>query len=113
VFVFPSLTDTFGLVILEALACAAPVAAFPVTGPRDIIGDAPVGCLDSDLKRAVNGALALDRGACRAFALRFSWARSIRQFRSQLVVFPSSSPPHPIRRKKSSPLPSTGDTSRI
>ena len=60
---FPSKTDTFGLVLLEALASGTPVAAFPVTGPIDVIGDAPVGVLDADLKAAALKALEVDR-AC-------------------------------------------------
>src|SRR5467141_406834 len=68
-FVFPSKTDTFGVVQLEALACGVPVAAFPVTGPRDVIGDHPIGVLDNDLRAACLGALRLSRAACRAFAL--------------------------------------------
>ena len=85
VFVFPSKTDTFGLVLLEALACGVPVAAYPVTGPLDVIGTAPVGVLDTDLGRAARAALDIDRKACRAFALDFSWDRSSRQFRDNLV----------------------------
>jgi glycosyltransferase involved in cell wall biosynthesis len=65
---------------LEALACGVPVAAFPVTGPLDVIGDAPVGALDQDLRRACLRALDLSRDACRAFALRHSWETSARQF---------------------------------
>jgi glycosyltransferase involved in cell wall biosynthesis len=75
VFVFPSLTDTFGLVIVEALACGTPVAAFPVTGPKDVIDGAPVGALDHDLAAAALAALSLDRDACRRFAEGFSWRR--------------------------------------
>ena len=62
VFVFPSRTDTFGLVMLEALACGVPVAAFPVPGPRDVIGNAPVGVLDNDLRAAALRALAIGTG---------------------------------------------------
>ena len=80
VFVFPSKTDTFGLVQLEALACGVPVAAFPVTGPRDVIGDTAVGVLSDDLRAACLGALNIPRDACRAFALERSWDVSANQF---------------------------------
>jgi len=80
VFVFPSLTDTFGVVQLEALACGVPVAAFPVTGPRDVIGNNPVGMLSDDLREACMGALRMSREACRNFALGQSWERSAQQF---------------------------------
>jgi 1,2-diacylglycerol 3-alpha-glucosyltransferase/glucuronosyltransferase len=80
VFVFPSLTDTFGLVLLEALASGVPVAAFPAAAPRDVIGDAPVGVLDEDLRVAAMGALNCSRGACREFALRMTWERSAEIF---------------------------------
>ncbi|GLS44529.1 glycosyltransferase family 4 protein [Methylobacterium brachythecii] len=80
VFVFPSLTDTYGVVQLEALACGVPVAAFPVTGPRDVIGNHDVGVLDEDLRAACLGALNVSREACRNFALARSWEASARQF---------------------------------
>jgi glycosyltransferase involved in cell wall biosynthesis len=80
VFVFPSRTDTFGLVLLEALASGVPVAALPVGGPRDVIGDRPVGVLDADLRAACLGALRLSRDDCRAFALGMSWETSARHF---------------------------------
>lgn len=80
VFVFPSRTDTFGLVQLEALACGVPVAAYPVMGPRDVIGDHPVGVLDEDLRSACLRALGLSREECRTYASRFSWENSARQF---------------------------------
>ena len=70
VFVFPSLTDTFGVVQLEALACGTPVAAFPVTGPLDVIADHPVGVLDPDLRTACIGSLSRSREACRQFCAR-------------------------------------------
>ena len=80
VFVFPSRTDTFGVVQLEALACGVPVAAFPVMGPMDVIGDQPIGVLDEDLCAACLGALKLSREACRQFALTRSWITSAQQF---------------------------------
>jgi glycosyltransferase involved in cell wall biosynthesis len=89
VFVFPSLTDTFGLVLLEALASGVPVAAYPVAGPLDVIGDAPVGCLDADLGTAVTRALTADPAACRAHALKFSWEASAQQFVSHIRQFPA------------------------
>ncbi len=87
VFVFPSRTDTFGLVMLEALSCGVPVAAFPVTGPRDVLGEAAgtAGILDEDLRAAALKALTLDPAACRAHAERFSWAEVARQFLENLA----------------------------
>lgn len=73
VFVFPSVTDTFGNVLLEALASGVPVAAYPVTGPKDIVTQGEVGCLSDDLGEAAMGALKIDRAVCRAYAERFSW----------------------------------------
>ena len=86
VFVFPSLTDTFGNVLLEALASGLPVAAFPVTGPKDVITDSRVGVLDRDLRRAALAALDLPRTAAREFALRFTWAASAQQFRDNILI---------------------------
>lgn len=85
-FVFPSRTDTFGLVMLEALACGVPVAAFPVTGPLDVIGDSPSGRLDDDLRAAALAALEIPPDLCRAHALEFSWDRVTDQFLSFLAV---------------------------
>ena len=80
VFVFPSKTDTFGLVLLEALASGLPVAAFPVTGPRDVIGAAPVGALNDDLRAACLSALTISPQACLAFAAEHTWEASARAF---------------------------------
>ena len=99
VFVFPSLTDTFGIAQLEALASGVPVAAFPVTGPLDVIGNAPVGALNNDLRQACQDALAVPRMACRAHALGFSWARSAEQFIGNLR-------PDPVVSMRGKPAPS-------
>jgi glycosyltransferase involved in cell wall biosynthesis len=80
VFVFPSLTDTFGLVLLEALASGVPVAAFPAAAPRDVIGDAPVGALNEDLRLACLAALDRNRADCRAFAEKLTWEACARTF---------------------------------
>jgi glycosyltransferase involved in cell wall biosynthesis len=80
VFVFPSKTDTFGLVLLEALASGLPVAAFPVTGPRDVIGSEPVGALNDDLRIACLTAVTISPQACLAFAARHTWEASARAF---------------------------------
>jgi glycosyltransferase involved in cell wall biosynthesis len=86
VFVFPSRTDTFGLVVLEALASGVPVAAYPVQGPGDILGAAtvPVGALDEDLRAATLRALECDPKACRDFALNYSWENCARIFLGHL-----------------------------
>jgi glycosyltransferase involved in cell wall biosynthesis len=80
VFVFPSLTDTFGLVLLEALASGVPVAAFPVSGPKDVITEPSAGVLNDDLRAAAMAALELDKKAARAHALTYSWEHSAQQF---------------------------------
>jgi len=95
VFVFPSLTDTFGVVQLEALACGTPVAAFPVTGPLDVIANHPIGTLDHDLRAACLRALTMSRETCRAFALERSWERCARQFLGNLSIFKPSLLPQP------------------
>lgn len=84
VFVFPSRTDTFGLVMIEALACGTPVAAFPVPGPVDIIGDR-VGAMSEDLDRAIAAALFSRRSDCTARGREFTWDEATRQFAAGLV----------------------------
>lgn len=86
VFVFPSRTDTFGIVMLEAMACGVPVAAYPVQGPLDVVRNGVTGVLDEDLARAVQGALQLDAAECRAFAQLQSWERCTRQFIGHLAL---------------------------
>ena len=80
VFVFPSRTDTFGVVLLEALASGLPVAAYPAPGPLDVIGDSGAGVLSEDLRAACLAALDIPREAARARAQAFSWDESARQF---------------------------------
>jgi glycosyltransferase involved in cell wall biosynthesis len=92
VFVFPSKTDTFGLVLLEALASGVPVAAFPVTGPRDVIGDAPVGALNDDLRIACLSALRISPQACLDFAAEHTWEASARAFVDNMADFRDADP---------------------
>lgn len=89
VFVFPSKTDTFGLVMLEAMACGLPVAAFPVTGPIDVVRHGVTGAMNIRLREACRSALTLDRDKCRTFAESRSWARATSEFVSHLEI-----PPH-------------------
>lgn len=90
VFVFPSLTDTFGNVVIEAMASGVPVAAYPVMGPIDIIGDSGAGVVDTDLKRAALAALECDRDRVLRHAAGFSWAASARQFLDNVITARSS-----------------------
>ena len=78
--VFPSLTDTFGLVMLEANACGTPVAAYPVTGPIDVISSGLNGYYDQDLKNAIEKASSVDRTSCFDFADQYSWDNVAKQF---------------------------------
>jgi glycosyltransferase involved in cell wall biosynthesis len=93
VFVFPSRTDTFGLVMLEALASGVPVAAFPSQAARYVIGAAPVGVMREDLRAACLRALTLSRDACRSYALQVTWEESARQF---LAHVRRAVPPAPL-----------------
>ncbi|GGF60205.1 GDP-mannose-dependent alpha-mannosyltransferase [Azorhizobium oxalatiphilum] len=88
VFVFPSRTDTYGIVLLEALASGLPVAAYPVTGPLDVIGpeQGTIGILDEDLRTACLKALELSPKAARDFALRHSWRECSRQFLDNVLI---------------------------
>ena len=85
VFVFPSKTDTFGLVIIEALACGTPVAAYPVPGPLDILNDT-VGAMSHELDDAIEAASTRDRAVCAGFGARFSWEAATGQFLDGLVA---------------------------
>lgn len=97
VFVFPSLTDTFGIVLLEALACGLPVAAYPVTGPLDVIEGTGAGVLDHDLQKAALAALAIPRQLCRDEALRRGWDESARQFYANIEAAHAVGPKPPGR----------------
>jgi len=92
VFVFPSRTDTFGLVNLEAMACGVPVAAYPVTGPIDVVEDGVTGALNESLSRAAHRALLLSPAACRERALRSSWTHCSREFESNLTSVRTGTP---------------------
>ena len=89
VMVFPSETDTFGLVLIESMACGTPVAALPATGPIDVVGTSGEGgVIDTDLKAACLAALRCDRTRVRAFAERYTWAAATRQFEQALRPIP-------------------------
>lgn len=85
VFVFPSRSETFGLVLLEAMASGLPVAGYPVTGPLDVIGDSGAGALNENLLGAVEAAMVIDPGLCRAHALKFTWAEATAQFLNHIT----------------------------
>ena len=85
VFVFPSLTDTFGVVLLEAMACGVPVAAFPVQGPKDVILDERAGILSDDLQAGIMKAMTLNPEDCRQYALQYTWEKCTQQFLNNLV----------------------------
>ncbi len=90
VFVFPSRTDTFGLVMLEALACGTPVAAFPVQGPLDVVAGSDAAILDDDLGKAALAALRIDRALCRRHAAGYSWREATQQFIALQAVAPEA-----------------------
>ena len=89
VFVFPSKTDTFGLVLLEAMACGTPVAAYPVTGPIDVLGHSNAGAMSDDLREACLQALKIPRESARAHAERFSWKAATDEFVRHLKPVPT------------------------
>lgn len=103
VFVFPSTSDTFGVVMIEALSCGTPVAAYPVEGPIDVITDAVAGILDPDLSKATEMALSCNRTNCVEFVRRFSWERVAEIFEETTV---------PITGRRSGQTPSTTHISR-
>ena len=86
VFVFPSRTDTFGMVLLEAMASGLPVAALPVPGPLDVVADSGAGVLDLDLRAAALAALAIPRDRARAHALTYTWAKATEQFLANIAA---------------------------
>jgi glycosyltransferase involved in cell wall biosynthesis len=108
VFVFPSRTDTFGLVMLEAMACGVPVAAYPVTGPVDVVRPGVTGCLHEDLLVACAAAIELNRNDCRQYAEQRSWERATREFVDNLA--PRAPQPAMARLARASTAPSIAPT---
>ncbi len=97
-FVFPSKTNTFGLVLLEAMACGTPVAAYPVTGPIDVLGPGGPGAMNNDLREAYLDVLKIERADARAWTERFSWRAVSEQFASHLRKFGPAAARAPTRR---------------
>jgi len=104
VFVFPSRTDTFGLVMIEAMACGTPVAAFAVPSPVDVVAEGLSGAVDSDLGKAITRALNLDRDNVHRYALNFTWMATADLFERHLVKINWSASP-PLPRTNPSPFP--------
>jgi glycosyltransferase involved in cell wall biosynthesis len=106
VFVFPSRTDTFGLVMLEAMMCGTPVAAFNVPSPIDVVRDGVTGALDDDLSAAITRALTLDRARVREGSLGYSWQKTAELFESFLVPITAVGTSHAPYHSQSAPRPS-------